>query len=325
MRYSLLSRFQGALLGSLLGEVLGSSNCHRGVFEQVRLVEIKSAGDNFEEKATHFFPLFSDWSQIATCGIESLVRCGRLDIDDWVLQCGKTQLSLQLLKAVATSSEATVATLPTTLFFHDNPIQLRQKLLQAAGVWQSEAEGLEGVLAVALTVALALTEKLDTTSLIPQILTELGQSPAPLIQQLEQVQTLVEQGAELETTLAQLRREQVHQKKTEMGSDTAIALAFYCFLSTPEDFRLCVTRAAGSGYQPQTTTAVAGTLAGVYNGIAGIPVGWRLAADQIPATVKRLQLANHLFAVWSGVLDTSGTNRCAQAAVAAPGVIQPRL
>jgi ADP-ribosylglycohydrolase len=253
-----------------------------------------------------------------------LIRRGQLDLDDWVLHSGITQSSLLLLKNTASSSEAAVATLPMALFFHDDPVKLRQHLLKAAAVWQQNSEASEGVLAVAFAIALALTEKLDSTTLIPRTLTYLGKAQTPLVQQLEQVQTLLEQGAGLDTTLTQLRRERSRRSDLLELSYTSIALAFYCFLHTPEDFRLSVTRATRTGYQPQITAALTGALSGVYNSIIGIPVGWRLAANRISTGSQRLQLADHLLAVWSGVYDVSATEQLQQAAVAAPRVIQPR-
>ncbi len=317
MRYSLLSRFRGALVGSIVGEILGSGGGIDRVLGAANL--IPSRAENTQLSQT-----LSDWSKIATCGTESLIRCGRLDLEDWVRHSEMTQQSLLLLKMAASSSEAAVATLPIALFFHDDEVKLRQQLLKAAALWQHDSEESEGVLAVGYAIALALTEKLDFATLIPRILAYLGTSQTPLVQQLEQVQTLLEQGAGLDTTLTQLRRNSQYRSEPPSHPYTSIALAFYCFLNTPEDFRLCVTRAARSGEQHQTTVALTGALSGVYNSIIGIPVGWRLVANRSIAGVQKLQVAGRLFSVWSGVYDVSAIDQCPLAAVAAPRVIQPR-
>lgn len=317
MRYSLLSRFRGALLGSLVGEILGSGGSIGSVLGAAKL-ESSKPGD------TQPSQVLSDWALVATCGTESLIHCGRFDLEDWVRHCEMTQQSLLLLKTAASSSEAAVATLPIALFFHDDEVKLRQQLLKAAAVWQRDAEASEGVLAVGYAIAVALTEKLDFATLIPRTLAYLGTSQTPLVQQLEQVQTLLEQGAGLETTLAQLRRNFQYRSDLPSRPYTSIALAFYCFLNTPEDFRLCVTRAARTGDQRQTTAALTGALSGVYNSIIGIPVSWRLATNRINAGVKRQQLSDSLLSVWSGVYDVSAVDQCTVAAVAAPRVIQRR-
>ncbi|HBL10810.1 MAG TPA: ADP-ribosylglycohydrolase family protein [Cyanobacteria bacterium UBA11162] len=323
MRYSLLSRFRGGLLGSWIGENLDSTTYQWQVGFPAKLPH-RQKTQNLEKELTHTLPTISDWTQIGVCAGESLIRYGRLEVNDWMLEIDRTQSSLIVFKGTAKSSETALATLPIALFFHDNPIRLRQHLLQASVLWQSQPDASSGVLAVALAIALALTEKLNPATLIPQILVELGISQTPLVRKLEQVQTLVEQGADLETTLTQLRQDQGNQGKQQSCSDTPIALAFYCFLTTPEDFRLAVTRAIRSNDQPQTTAALTGALSGVYNSISGIPVGWRISRRCLTSGIQRLELSDRLFAVWSGVCDSSAAKGYNAIAVAAPGVIQPR-
>lgn len=316
MRYSLLSRFRGALLGSLLGEFLGNVGYQERVLGGAWLASLKP-----EDGCTS--QTLSDWSQLATCGTESLIRCGKLDLDDWWVLFGKTQSSI-LFNCAASSSEVAVMTLPIALFFHEDELKLRQQLLQVGEVWHNQPEVLEGVFAIAYAIALALTEKLDCTTLIPQVLSYLGSSQTPLVQQLEQVQTLLERGAGLETTLSQLRRDTQRRDEPLGRSHTSIALAFYCFLSTPEDFRLCVSRAARTRCQPQITSALTGALAGVYNSLIGIPVNWRIPANQLTSSIHRLQLADRLLEVWAGVYDVSASAKIRRLTVAAPRVIQPR-
>jgi ADP-ribosylglycohydrolase len=246
-----------------------------------------------------------------------------VDLDDWWHLFGKTQSSL-LLQSAATSSEAVLATLPIALFFHEDSIKLRQQLQQAAAIWQHQPETLDGVLAVAYAIALALTEKLDCTTLIPRILDYLGTSDTPVVHQLTQVHTLLQQGVGLNTTLTQLRRE-VQSRGEPLGrSDISIALAFYCFLTTPEEFRLCVSRAARIRHHPQITTAITGALAGVYNSLAGIPVSWRLAINRLNNGILMQEAADHLLESWAGVYNVSESAQSQRLAVAAPHVIQPR-
>ncbi|NEP09843.1 MAG: ADP-ribosylglycohydrolase family protein [Symploca sp. SIO2C1] len=338
MRYSLLSRFRGALLGSLVGEILGNGGYQGLVLDGSLLKEVKSL-DNQQGK------ILSAWHQIAVCGTKSLINCGRLDLEDWLLQINLQQSSLLAFKNAAICNEVAVTTLPIILFFHENEAKLKQHLLQAAAIWQEdtnnnvvatgEALAFEGVLAIAFAIALALTEKLNPDTLIPQILAYLGTTQTPMVKQLTEVQTLLEQSAGLNTTLRQLRRAQsrlysdlpkgqLPPTKPNNCPYTSIALAFYCFLSTPEDFRLCVTRAVRTSYQPQTTAALTGALSGVYNSIINIPIGWRLATKRIGDNLENWQLVEHLFAVWLGVYELSVTRHCEHLAVADPCVIQQR-
>lgn len=317
MQYSLLSRFRGVLLGSFIGERLCSNGIQGRGAEGLWLTSPPT-------QDTQSNQILSDWSQIATYGIQSLIRCGYLNLDDWMQHINVMQPSLLVLNMTASSSEVAVATLPMALFFHDNEVKLQQQMLKATSVWQNDSQASQGALAVAYAIALALTEQLNAHTVIPKTLAYLGTTPTPLTQQLEQVQTLLEQGAGLDTTLTQLRRGQTRGGKLPHSPYTSIALAFYCFLSTPDDFRLCVSRAVRSGYQPQITVTLTGALAGAYTSITGIPVRWYLAANRISVGGQRLQLADRLLAVWSGAYDISAIKPCQQAAVAAPSVIQPR-
>ena len=268
-------------------------------------------------------PTLSPWSQLATCGVQSLIRCGRVDLEDWWHLFGKTQSSL-LLQSAASSSEAVLATLPIALFYHEDTMKLRQQLQQAAAIWQNQPETLDGVLAVAYAIALALTENLDCATLIPRILDYLGTSHTPVVYQLTKVHTLLQQGAGLNTTLTQLRREAQNRGEPLAHPDTSIALAFYCFLTTPEEFRLCVSRAARIRYHPQITAAITGALGGVYNSVTGIPVNWRLATYRLSNGVRRQELTDHLLESWAGVYNVSESVPSQRLAVAAPHVIQPR-
>lgn len=317
MRYSLLSRFRGALLGSFIGEMLFSEIYQKHVFGSAKWGRLPARGSQDGSR-------LSDWSQIATSSTESLIRCGGLDLEDLLLECGTSQPSLLSLKNTADSSQLAVATLPIALFFHEDLVKLRQQLLKKSAVWQRDSQESEGALAVAYAIALALTEKLDFAQLIPQTLAYLGASQTPLGLQLGQVQMLLEQGAGLERVLTEMRCYFQQRQEPRLSSEISIALAFYCFLSTPEDFRLCVIRATRTGYQPQITAALTGALSGAYNSIMGIPVVWRLATDQLGTGLEKLDLADRLLAVWSGVYDVSTQEHFQDFAVAAPRVMGHR-
>lgn len=265
---------------------------------------------------------------MAVKGAESLIKLGRFDLDDW-----QRRLTCELTEADsinAVAYQAMIAVLPLVLFSHEYKAKLRQNLQQLVGIWQQEPVGvgtealplLHGALAIGYAIAQSLREKLEPATLIPKTLTFLQDTETPLAQQLSTVQTLLEQGASLEVASSQLCRD-------AQPNSTPIALAFYCFLSTLEDFRLSVSRAARTRYQPQMTCGLTGALSGAYNSTAGIPVGWRVAWQQpnwgMSEATQILQLADQLLAVWSGVYATSTVEQVPIfSAVASPRVIQPR-
>lgn len=116
MRYSLLSRYQGGLVGSLVGEILAS---------KAKLGSV------------------SLWSQIAISTGENLTAF-RSYSQAGVMASEKPWL---LARQTANSSEAALATLPIVLFFHESPSLLQEQLQQAASQWLHPTEAIEDVLA----------------------------------------------------------------------------------------------------------------------------------------------------------------------------------
>ncbi|MEH2112456.1 ADP-ribosylglycohydrolase family protein [Nostoc sp.] len=284
MRYSPISRFKGTLLGAFLGESLVSGG------------EIQ-----FQSRL--------DLGKMAVTGTQSLIALGRLDLDDWIRR--QQEESLHLAATDDISIKIIIATLPVALFFHENPIKLRQNLLRVLNIWEDDPVVRDGTLAVAYAIALALTEKLDPLTLIPQAIAFIGETPTSIPKKLLRVQNLLEQGVGLSRVQAEFARE-------EELSNT-IAMVFYCFLSTLEDFRLAVLQATyndNSQVQDATplsskaTGGITGALSGAYNGIGGIPVNWQVLLLQNNSPVwgltsfsQMLELTDAFVAVWSGVYN----------------------
>jgi hypothetical protein len=309
MRYSPISRFRGTFLGAFLGGSL-------------------AYGGKMQPHS------YLDLGRMAILGTESLITLGRLDLDDWIAR--QQQESLHLAATDDISIKIIIATLPVALFFHENPIKLRQNLLRVLKIWEDDPIVRDGTLAVGYAIALALTEKLNPLTLIPQTIAFLGETPTSIPKKLLKVQNLLEQGAGLSKAQAELARE-------EKLSNT-IAMAFYCFLSTLEDFRLAVLRATydlnSTSVSSQATGAIAGALSGAYNGIGGIPVNWQVLLLQsnspawgLTSFSQMLELTDAFVAVWSGVYNISlnpkeltdeGCDMALLSVYAAPRVIRSR-
>ena len=278
MRYSIVSRFRGTLLGALIGQSLAASQ-----------------DKEFQNRC--------DIEPIAVRGTKSLIRLGKLDLDDW--QSLQPQASLNI------SLKVILATLPVALFFHENPLKLRQQLLGVVKIWDDDPVIRDGTLAVGYAIAQSLTEKLHPRTLIPEAIAFIGETSTSLPQQLIKVNNLLERGASLERVQIELSKEE----KLSQG----IAIAFYCFLSTLEDYRLTVLQAnqLSKMWQQdqkrlylQSTSGITGALSGAYNSIAGIPIGWQILYSQANSATKRLsnfsgmvELADALVAVWSGLYN----------------------
>ncbi|NJP11055.1 MAG: ADP-ribosylglycohydrolase family protein [Leptolyngbyaceae cyanobacterium RU_5_1] len=236
-----------------------------------------------------------------------------------------------------TDSGLAIATLPIALFFHDNLVKQRRHLEETVQAWCSDFEVSDRVVTFGYAIAQALKEHLYPHSFIAQTLAYLrvtadasaGSTPHWLTE-LDQVRTLLQTGANL-STVAQRWQSPSTQDSRAMSADaqtSAIALALYCFLSTPNNLRLAIIRAARIGYHSSIVCALTGALAGAYTGTAGIPVDWSLVSQTRQVSAWELppleihQLSSRLLAVWSGVYNSS-VPQPYPAVVAAPWVIRP--
>ncbi|MCX7596870.1 MAG: ADP-ribosylglycohydrolase family protein [Fischerella sp.] len=276
MRYSLVSRVRGSILGALLGECLAFS----GV-------------ETLHATSLH------EWKKIVILGAESLIELGRFDRNDWLGR--QQQAGIILEGGTHFCSQVILGALPIALFFHENTTKLRQNLLHVVKICQQDRLIVQDwTLAIGYAIAQSLTEKLSFVSLIPEIIAFLGDTPTQVPQILLRLNNLLEKQAGLETTQAEFGKEEQLSK--------IMAIAFYCFLSTLEDFRLSVERAAQVNSDSVFISAFTGTLSGAYNSVAGIPVSWRFLLSktqsahwQLTNFSRMLKLADALVATWSGV------------------------
>jgi hypothetical protein len=270
MRYLLESRFKGAFLGGLLGETLAQSSQPQ-------------------------YPVIHHFAQSVVPGATSLVKLGKFDINDWfeIYQQKFTDLE---------TSQIIFATIPLSLFCHENPVKLHHNLLQILKNWDSNPEVRDSTLAIGYAIAQSLTEKLYPQTLIPQIIAFIGETPTALPQNLLKINNLLAQKAGLERVQAELGS----QEKLSDG----IALAFYYFLSTLEDFRLTLLRTIrhqenwkhNSVIHSQNISAITAVLSGVYNSSVSIPTPWRVSLTREFSQISpMLELADALAIAWSGV------------------------
>ncbi len=291
MRYSLLNRFQGCVIGAELGKAYTSIR-----FQQV-----------------------AGWSQAQLLGIKSLVGKGQFDLDDWNRLLSSEFIDLGSINDPS-RGELLGLSLPIALFYHENEIKLQKNLLSIAEIWLDDVELRDGLLVLGYTIAQSLQEKLSSRTLIPQVIAFMN-SDGSTAQKLLQVKTLLEQGSGLETV------NQLFSQDTQLSS--AVALAMYYFLSTLEDFRLSILRAARTSIHPVTPTIV-GALAGAYNSTVGIPASMRVVLSRHTALetqktdlVQMLESVNNLLATWSGMYDQTPANVLGSVtAIAAPNVIR---
>jgi hypothetical protein len=263
MRYSLVSRFRGTLIGALLAQ--NQANQEKNICDVV----------------------------VASC--ESLIALGRFDFEDWSV---RQRMELVLKQSTDQILEtAILATLPIALFVHENPVKLRHYLLDLTRIWGDDLIVRDSTLAVGFAIAEALTQRLTLTTLIPKLITFIGETTTDLPQNLLKVSELLEQRASLQ------------QVKNEFSKSEApgkfVAIGFYCFLATLEDFRLSILLAHKNSIP---TSLISGALSGAYNSMAGIPISWQLQYSCLKSSITGLdsfkeivKLSDGVFATWSGL------------------------
>jgi hypothetical protein len=317
----MLNRFQGAFLGSALGEMIGRQG-RSDVTISPLTESIPSPLVN--PPAQHSV----GFGHLIVAVAETLIEFGTIDQHQWY------QFAAQGGKDV----DKIAATLPLMLFFHETELKRQLQLQDAAQSLAVSDHFHFGVLATGYAIAQALKEKLNPTTLIPKTTAYLQQlhftaGASSLIQQLEAVQTLLEQRAGLEIAVKKLK-----QFPESQPTYLSIAIAFYCLLSTPEDWQLSVLRAAAAGTHPALTCTLTGILSGAYNSVAGIPrkadpLLNELTSNYNPwetfwgvkSVTEILHLAARLFAAWSGIYNLSESwPTGSRSAIAAPHVLRPR-
>jgi ADP-ribosylglycohydrolase len=338
MRYSLLSQFQGTLLGAVLGEfiyqelsIFSPSKQESDNLADSQQITFQEVGNN---RAIHR----TLRGEIAIISARSLVKYEGLELEDW--QENWTKWKSKKLSEYPNSgvslrvvSEIAIASLPVAMLYHEEEAKLREKLDKIGEVWQGKSDVKLSNLAVGYAIALALKEKLEPQTLITQIINILEEE-CPLVELLKEVQSLLERRADLETAIRHLSNK---AKSIETEAIIPVCLAFYCFLSTPENWQLAVQRAARTGRGSQIC-AIVGALSGAYNSSAGIPVEWRgalnfrlrktsgLISEAVASEAEIIELAKTLLAIWCGVYNpkTMENKLNLVPAVAASNVIRPR-
>ena len=308
MQYSLLNRFRGLFLGVAALEsrlqinVLGEGQ--RSVFAQPGNPQspLKKIG----------------WSHEITTSIQALMASESLipiPIPTFLGQ--EDEIAREIARI-----------LPLALFWHDNLPQWQQRVYEQL-LPGAEPDLQAGVLGIGGAISTICTEKVSSQHFIPYLLQQDWIRGTALQAQLSQVQAQLQNHASLMTVLSQLNPD----KQTDASPLTsAIAMAFYCWLSTPDSFALTLSRTLTLPYPSRLTALIASALSGLSNGMSGISLHWQQALlASKPSQLSRqgsLAQADQLLTFWSGSYDQQQSfslpTQLEQTALSAPGVLRPR-
>ena len=73
------------------------------------------------------------------------------------------------------------------------------------------------------------------------------------------------------------------------NGDEAAAMALYCFLRNPEDYKKTVLMATNIDGDSDSVASIAGQISGAYNGISAIPQQWQEQVEKPDYTISVAQ------------------------------------
>ncbi|NET42690.1 ADP-ribosylglycohydrolase family protein [Okeania sp. SIO2B3] len=266
MQHSLLIKFQGALLGAVLGN-------HLGYYFEYQQIEKERKNYKLSINKHKFYLLdlekqrLPKWGEITVNCANSLIRNQEFNQEDWQKvygewqdnwtkkkdQSGKTnQVKYSQKKAekfleifdnklldlhyidkddvfYPTASNAVIASLPVTLLYHEDELKLEKKLQQWGKVWQNYSDINLSNLVIGYLIAQAFTEQLHPQTIIPKIIDYIGEKE-PLVGQLRQVKQLIDRGANLDTAITQLSKNVKSFSRQQIFSEqqeNSISYAFF--------------------------------------------------------------------------------------------------
>ncbi|NJR65798.1 MAG: hypothetical protein HC772_11470 [Leptolyngbyaceae cyanobacterium CRU_2_3] len=333
MRHTPLSHFQGSLLGAAMGNILGVNCSNRPASDpQKPWTEVTYWGFQPVEVERSL-----PWGTVVMGRMHRLIQS---QLSGWeelpVAEISSaSQPNLTFPQKQDAELGLAVTTLPLAWFYHEDANGLRWQIQHIADQEQQSLEAELGAIVVSYAIALAIRNRLQPGSLIPQLLSDLQINPldSVLAEHLTQIQHELFGQAEQDLTRQSL--------SSSIWSELSpIAVAFYAFLSTPENCRLSLLRVAHLPCHSEYAYALTGALSGAYNGKAVLPPDWRRALRSVPenrsplsllwdvkSEVELLECAQHLFAAWSGMYNPM---QCLQysdrsAIVVAPRSIRPEI
>ncbi|HEY9769189.1 MAG TPA: ADP-ribosylglycohydrolase family protein [Coleofasciculaceae cyanobacterium] len=309
MSISTFDRFQGIWLGSVIGQALANQ---KGCCAQTKIINFPTQNWLVEREKIAQIVLTTENLSAKDIGQQLAILQNATSKDDRQAECGSSLLFLLSL-----------------IIFYGANLNFLSKIIAQYNLKsansQKNAEIRIDILIWSCLLTTVLNNKfkpdINVKSIIRRTTNIAEVEKTLLIEMLE----IVTEAAKSGTSLHQLTEELPSRGNSWQK---AIALSWYCFTTTPNDFRLSIQRTAS--LEPNIawlTAALTGTLSGAYNGISLIPWRWRAIANQNSIYRLESQIAIKLFESWLGVYSINSNCKLFNQqlyAVASPQIIQPR-
>jgi hypothetical protein len=292
MQKSLITKLQGGLAGMYIAQ-------------KVRMSPSEPAGPTEESFRQQQKNAFKNYALLCGASVESIIHCRSVNIEDWMVATNR------LLEGDGHG----IAITPIAMYLHDDVPLLQTTLSTIGDRYRLDRITVDSLLFLGTAIAYLLNEQATPETLVPKVLESLPTSDNRLTDQLRLIQECSIEGAQPSTIsdlIATIARRQ-------QPFILPVAMATYCFLCTPNNYKLAVQRSAQIPRQPFVTLAMTGILLGTHNGLTTIPASWY--AEGMRGADQLLQSAERLLSTWSGVYQPG---RSMQGVVAAPGIMQRR-
>lgn len=286
----LKQKFQGALLGTFVGDALGmavegwSPEAIAETYGEVRNMLEARLG-----KGT-----YTDDTQMMIGIAESLVSCNGFNGEDMAQRFlrnhdpkrgygGGTVQALRLIQrgtdwqiagkkvfdGGSYGNGASMRIAPIGVFYYDDPYLLREKAYQSSQITHAHPLGKECAALQAFAVAravLANPDELDVRSFVDDLAAFIEPEAVELLNGLTKIRNYLD------------RSPGVTELATNLGNDSrayvSVPAAIYAFLSHPHSFEEAVVYAISIGGDTDTIGAMTGAIAGALHGIEQIPGRW---------------------------------------------------
>ena len=254
---------------------------------------------------------FTDDTQMMLMHAESIVATSRIDGDDlarrfvaWLRSGAVRGIGGSTLRSIrrlgggvhwrmsgetgefAAGNGVAMRIAPVGLFDCRRFDRLRKDVQTAGAITHRNPEALAGGLAVAYAVACLANGSAQPAELIEETGTFVGE--CEVSRNLQRAHNLLQSDTPAADALAALG--------TSGYVVHTVASAFYCFVSTPDNFKQSVINAVMGGRDTDTTAAVTGALSGAHNGWQGIPSRW-LEGVEARERIEKLARRIHTLAI----------------------------
>lgn len=323
MNSSLISKFQGGLIGSIVGLTLAGNP-----YRQKRL-----AWENLPRK---YWQILAQAIDLQMCAERNYdIISSQINPDNW-LQTGKNWQINPQSTVIMDNFLLILSCLPIAFFYHENFNLLRVEIKKIITIRQDLSELENDILLLCRVISLVLQEQLNPNQIFAQIISFPEADRTFYQEKLNQLQIAIDRGMGLKQVMS-LFTDRANSIKLDFTESirSAIFLSLYCFCCTPDDLKLSILRAMNTNdedsvSQPlinnrnKTIAAFTGAISGAYNSINNFPISWRCQIKNDPIVSSLNQKIQLLYLSWSGVYAPDRYLIDDNFLTAAASAIQPR-